>query len=143
MDRHVRLLVTAPVVVLAFACAVALLLSARGSNPLWRTEPLNLSEAAALRDNGEVARLLAAGADPRAARSVRGGFLYEYEARLTPAEAAILSDRPELLQLLLDFGLSFDRDEWTRAWCTAAGTETKAVLERVRPPDAVAGCSSS
>lgn len=143
MDRRIRVLLSAPVVLLAFGCAVTLTLSLRGNNPLWRTEPLNLSEAAALRDSGEAARLLAAGADPRAVMRVRSGFLYQHEARLTPAEAAILSDRPELLQLLVDFGLSFDRDEWSRAWCAAAGAETKAVLESVRPPGAVAACASS
>jgi hypothetical protein len=135
-----HLLVAAPVLLLAAAFVVMLTLSARGHHPLWRTETLNLSEAAALRDRGEVARLLAAGADPRAARPVRAGFLYQRPVTLTPAEAAVLADRPEILQLLLDYGLLLDGVQWRRAWCDAASDLTRTVLEQVRPSEAVPAC---
>lgn len=142
MNRTVHVLVSAPVLLLAAAFTVTLTLAARGHHPLWRTEALNLSEAAALRDRGEMARLLAAGADPRAARPVRAGFLYQRPAMLTPADAAVLADRPEILQLLLDYGLSFDGAQWRRAWCAAASDGTRAVLAQVRPGDAVPACGT-
>jgi hypothetical protein len=140
MNRPVFVLVSAPVLLLAAVFAVMVTLSAAGHHPLWRTEALNLSEAAALRDRGEVARLLAAGDDPRAARPVRAGFLYQEPATLTPAEAAVLADRPEILQLLLDYGLSLDHLQWQHAWCTASDL-TRTVLEQVRPSEAVPACA--
>jgi hypothetical protein len=141
MNRTVRVLVSAPVVLLAIAFALTLTLSVNGANPIWRTEPLNLAEAAALRDRGEVARLLAAGADARASRPVRGGFLYKDQTTLTPAEAAVLADRPEILQLLLDYGLVLDGVHWSRVWCAAPSDDIREVLEPVRPPDTVAACA--
>ena len=139
MNRAVHVLVSAPVLLLASVFAVMLTLAARGQHPLWRAEALNLSEAAALRDRGEVARLLAAGDDPRAARPVRAGFLYQEPVTLTPTEAAVLADRPEILQLLLDYGLSLDVVQWQHAWCTASDL-TRTVLEQVRPSEAVPAC---
>jgi hypothetical protein len=141
MNRTVRVLVSAPVVLLAVAFVVTLALSMSGDNPIWRIEPLNLSEAAALRDRGEVARLLAAGADARAPMSVRGGFLYQDQTTLTPAEAAVLADRPEILQLLLDYGLVLDGEHWSGVWCVAPSDEIRGVLESVRPANAAAACA--
>ena len=141
MDRTVRVLVSTPVVVLAIAFVVTLILSVSGDNPVWRTEPLNLSEAAALRDRGEVARLLAAGADARGPMPVRGGFLFQDQTSLTPAEAAVLADRPEILQLLLDFGLVLEPEAWSRVWCVAPSDDIRHVLERIRPPNARAACA--
>lgn len=141
MSRPLRALVSAPVVLLAIAYVVTLSLSMSGDNPLWRTEPLNLSEAAALRDRGEVARLLAAGDDPRAARPVRGGFLYQEPVTLTPTEAAVLADRPEILQLLLDYGLVLDGEDWNRVWCAAFSDEIRDLLEPVRPANVVPACA--
>jgi len=141
MDRTVRVLVSAPVVLLATAFVVTLMLSVSGDNPVWRTEPLNLSEAAALRDRGEVARLLAAGTDARASMPVRGGFLYKDQTTLTPAEAAVLADRPEILQLLLDYGLVLEPEDWNRVWCAAPSDEIRELLEPVRPPDAQPACA--
>ncbi len=140
MNRTVHVLVSAPVLLLAAVFAAMLTLAARGHHPLWRAEALNLSEAAALRDRGEVARLLAAGDDPRAARPVRAGFLYQQPVTLTPTEAAVLADRPEILQLLLDYGLSLDGVQWQQAWCTASDL-TRTVLEQVRPSEAVPACA--
>jgi hypothetical protein len=141
MNRVVRVLVPAPVVLLAAVFLVTLTLSARGDHPLWRTEALNLSEAAALRDLGEVARLLAAGADPRAPLPVRGGFLYQEPATLTPADTAVLADRSEVLQLLVDYGLWLDPAQWTRAWCNARSKDVRDVLEQVRPDGTVPVCA--
>ena len=109
-------LVSIPVVALAVSGTVTLVLAVGGDNPLWRAEPLNLSEAAALRDRGEVARLLETGANPQLMQRVRRGFLYQRPTQLTAVDAAVLADRPEILRLLLDSGLSLDAATWPRAW---------------------------
>ena len=73
MSRRMLLVAIVPAAVLAVARVVFLVLAAWGLHPFWMWEPLNLAEAAALRDRGEVARLLAEGAGsqrhlPRASR---------------------------------------------------------------------------
>ena len=97
-------LAAAPVLLLALACAVWLAMALAGAHPFWRIEELTLSEAAALRDAGEVARLAAAGHDVNRAYRVRGGFLRSETVRLTPLEAAKLADRPEITALLRELG---------------------------------------
>lgn len=98
-----RLAFSAPLALVALT-VVYLALAAGNANPFWRSEPLNLSEAAALRDAGEVARLLEAGADPNATYEVRAGFLFTTARRLTPLEAARLAGRPEIVGLLRSDG---------------------------------------
>ncbi len=124
-------LASLPVLVLTAAWVVALGATVAGTNPMWRVEPLNLSEAAALRDGGEVARLMALGAAPGAAYRIRAGFLFSRPVMMTPLDAAIAAGRPEIVQLLLDSGLSLDRMAWTRAWC-AAGDDSRRVLDAAR-----------
>lgn len=75
-----------------------------GANWFWYWEPLNLSEAAALRDSGEVARLLDAGTDPNASYEVRAGFLFSTARRMTPLDAARAAHREEIEALLLAGG---------------------------------------
>lgn len=77
---------------------------AAGAHPFWPVEPLTLSEAAALRDGGEVAKLLADGHDPNARYPIRAGFLVDDAVELTPVEAAQLADRPEIVQILVHAG---------------------------------------
>jgi hypothetical protein len=66
MSRRLLLVAMMPAALLALARVVFLVLAAFGVHPFWLNEPLNLAEAAALRDRGEVARLLAEGQDPNA-----------------------------------------------------------------------------
>ena len=75
MSRRMLLVAIVPAAVLAVARVVFLVLAAWGLHPFWMWEPLNLAEAAALRDRGEVARLLAEGEDPNATYRVRRGFV--------------------------------------------------------------------
>jgi hypothetical protein len=98
------LVAMAPAALLALARVVFLVLALWDVHPFWLSEPLNLSEAAALRDRGEVARLLAAGEDPNATYQVRKGFLRDYPARMTPLDAARAARRDEIVQILLDAG---------------------------------------
>ena len=87
------------------ARVVFLVLAVWGVHPFWMWEPLNLAEAAALRDRGEVARLLAEGAGsqrdvPRASRRSCATITMQ----LTPMAAAVAARRDEIVQILLDGG---------------------------------------
>ena len=95
---------TVPAALLAVARVVVLVLAGWGVHPFWLSEPLNLAEAAALRDRGEVARLLAEGSDPNATYRVRRGFVRDYAVQMTPMAAAIAARREEIVQILLDAG---------------------------------------
>ena len=98
-----------PAAVLAAVRVVFLVLAAWGLHPFWMWEPLNLAEAAALRDRGEVTRLLAEGADPDATYLVRRGFIGNYALKLTPMAAAHAARRDEIVQILLDGGATPDQ----------------------------------
>ncbi len=109
MSRRMLLVAIVPAAVLAVARVVFLVLAAWGLHPFWMWEPLNLAEAAALRDRGEVARLLAEGADPNATYRVRRGFIGERTMRLTPIAAARAARRDEVVQVLVDAGATPDQ----------------------------------
>lgn len=93
-----------PPAMLAVARVVFLVLAVWDVHPFWLSEPLNLAEAAALRDRGEVARLLAQGDDPNATYRVRRGFVRDYPMQMTPMAAATTARRDEIVQILLDAG---------------------------------------
>jgi hypothetical protein len=71
---------------------------------LWPPDTVNLPEAIATRNSGEVLRLIALGADLNAAAPVRAGLLVEEDVLVTPVEAAIIVRRGEMLKLLLMYG---------------------------------------
>jgi hypothetical protein len=98
------LVATAPAALLALIRVVFLVLAVWDVHPFWRWEPLNLAEAAALRDSGEVARLLAAGEDPNATYRIRRSVVRDYPMQMTPMGAALSARRDEIVQLLLDSG---------------------------------------
>jgi len=93
-----------PPVLLALARVVFLVLTLWGLHPFWLWEPVNLAEAAALRDRGEVARLLAQGENPNATYRVRRGVVRDYAVEMTPMAAATAVRRDEIVQILLDAG---------------------------------------
>ena len=114
-----------------------------GLDPLWRVEPLTLAEAAALRDNGEVVRLIDAGEDPNGAGTVRAELLHNDPLTVTPLEAAVGSDRVDMMEVLLDHGAVLDAATWTRLMCFATAIEadeSRALLEQRRPDGASLAC---
>jgi len=132
-----------PGALLILATAVMLLGLPFGIDPLWRVEPLTLAEAAALRDNGEVMRLIAAGEDPNKAGTVRAELLRNDALVVTPLEAAVGIDRPDIIEVLLDNGAVLDAMSWTHLMCFAASIEADEAVEFLgqrRPADAATAC---
>ena len=109
----------------------------------WQGGALTLAEAAALRDQAEVARLIEAGADPNIEYALRPDVLAV--SRATPLEAAVLARRPEIVQLLMHEGAAVDERGWHRLHCIAADIGEDDVIEAIdayRPSTvAVASCT--
>ena len=131
--RWLPAITAAPVLGLGITWMVVVVLGWQGHHLWWRVEALNLAEAAALRDRGEVARQLQAGADPRMPRVIRGGVLGSEPVVLAPMQAAILAGRAEIVRLLIDSGLTLDPNEWRQLWCSTNHKRVRTVLATVRP----------
>jgi hypothetical protein len=102
--RALLLAVAGPPLVLTLARLVMLAAALVGGHPFWQFRPMNLSEAAAVRDGGEIVRLIAAGHDPNKAYPVRPGYLSSDTVTVTPVEAAMAVRRGEIVSLLIDEG---------------------------------------
>jgi len=112
-------------------------------DPLWEVESMTLSEAAALKDNGEVARLIGLGEDVNGASLVRPDILSQHSVVLTPLEAAVAAERADMVALLLERGARADASMWTRLMCFSAKVEAddvRALLAPLRPEAAVEDC---
>lgn len=129
-----------PACVVAAASVIALGLASIDRHPMWPRDVVNLAEAAATRDDGEVVRLIESGEDFNRRYPVRAGLLFDRPALLTPLEAAIASDDPMLVDRLVQQGVPFDVERWTYLHCIAGGDEAPQVLERYRPPDVAPNC---
>ncbi len=93
--------VIAPGVVLTIISLAFVGTGLAGRNPLFRSPVVNMSEAAALRDRATVASLIEHGDDPYEARPIAAGRFFRWAVTLTPLEAAIAANRPEVIDLLL------------------------------------------
>src|ERR1700752_3106200 len=96
-----------PALVAVAISAFTVLSAAVGVSPsFWRGGPLTLSEAAALRDQGEVVRLIASGADPTAMPPLRPGV--PAASSLPPLEPPVGPRRAEMVELLMLHGAKVD-----------------------------------
>ena len=109
---------------LIVATALMLLGVPFGIDPLWYVEPLTLSEAVSLRDNGEVVRLIQAGDDPNRRGTVRAELLRNDAQVVTPLEAAVGIDRPDMIETLLENGATLGNESFvgTKNFGTALAT---------------------
>jgi len=109
-----------------------------GSTPtFWQGGPLTLAEAAALRDQGEVARLIESGADPDGEYDLRPDVLAIDHA--TPLEAAVAARRAEIIDLLMREGATLNESGWRRLHCAAVETGAADVvraIDELKPVDA-------
>jgi hypothetical protein len=134
----------APAALLGVMTAGMLLRAVFGSHPLWHAEPINLSEAAALRDQATVVQLIRRGEDPYRRREVRADLLFNDRAELTAPEAAIASGRAEVMEAILFSAGRPAPAEWNRLRCLSGLQETEdidEVLDRYKPDAAVLACS--
>jgi hypothetical protein len=128
---------------LALVCVIGA--AALGFDPLWHVEPLTLSEAAALRDEGETIRLLIEGYDPNQRYPVRREFVDADQRAITPLEAAVRSRRATMVQLLLAHGARPDIDTWMLLACSPADPDTTEVRSRLAvlaPSPAIVSCNA-
>jgi hypothetical protein len=77
-----------------------------GWSPFWPVPEVNVAEAAAVSDAGEVVRLIVdEGQDPNRRWPVRSGIVGQQPLMLTPLEAAIVIRREPLVPVLLRHGV--------------------------------------
>ena len=136
--------IAVPGTIVATISLVMVIMAATAGHPMWRTEPMNMSEAAAMRDAATVLRLVRGGENPRQRRHVRAGFLFARSVRLTPIEAAIAAGRSEIVDVLIGAGEAATWPEWVHARCLAAragDAETERLLDAHRPRRADATAS--
>lgn len=142
MVRGIALAVAGPALLLAALEAGMLVMAAVGEHPRWTSEPVNLSEAAAVRDNAEVARLIESGEDPTVRRPVRRGLIGE-RMEVTTLEAAALVRRSDLVDVLVALGVRPPAAEWLPLYCAARGAEDgdmMASLDAMRPDGVAIEC---
>ena len=131
-------LVALPGIAAAVLALAAFVLGLAGLHPLWRAEPLNMSEAAAYRDGARVLELIRAGEDPDARRPVRRGAVFSRDLLLTPLEAAVAAGRAEVVEVWLSARPRLDPRVWIEARCVARFGRTDDIRETVdrhRPAD--------
>ena len=140
MSRWAAVALAAPGCLLAAASVVALTLAIFDHHPMWPHQPFNLAEAAGVRDAAEVARLIEDGADPNIGYPVRPMFIFDDPVRLTPLEAAVAANDPQILSQLLMSGARMDAALWSYLRCIADGDGVGPLLDRCRPEGAVLRC---
>ena len=109
----------APAAIWIVVTAAWLIASALGIQPGGRSTAMTLSEAVAVASHADVARLLAAGADPNGRYRVRANLVRNDERTLTPFEAATGAIRTGPLQMLFDHGARIDESTYPVLWCAA------------------------
>lgn len=138
-----RLALAAPACLVTAVLIGWLVLAPVDRHPMWRQSQLNLSEAAAVRDIGEIVRLIESSEDPDAVREVRPGFLGETAVHATPLEAAVASKDVESVRILLLSGATMTQDIWHRLRCATESDEVRGYLDRIRPSQSPAECRPS
>jgi hypothetical protein len=133
-----------PGAVIGVGTAVVMLLALFGSHPLWRVEPVNMSEAAALRDRATIVELIDKGEDPYARRRIRADVLFNEPSDLSPLEAGIAAHRSEIVDVILFSARTRpDAATWNRLRCLSqleGDKDVNEVMDRYRPEGAVPMC---
>ena len=145
LTRFGTIAAVVPATVLTVWTMAVLVGATVGAHPIWRVEPVNLSEAAALRDQATVVKLIRDGEDPSARREVRADLLFNDRVELTALEAGIASHRSEIVDILM-FSMRTppDATEWNRLRCLAdleGDRDVIEVLNRYRPASDALSCT--
>ena len=115
-----------------------------GANPDWAAAPVTITEAAAMRDQATVVRMMDHGVDAHGRYELRKDLVFNEPATMTPFEAAIATERTEVASLMLWNGYRIDGAEWRQLRCLAQledNSEIGALLDTVRPSGAVLECA--
>ena len=144
IDVCAPLAASLPGAVLGLAMGIMTLMAMGGSHPLWRVDPVNMSEAAALRDEATVVQLMAKGENPYTRREIRAHLLSADRVELTPLEAGIAAARAEIVEIILFSARERpDAAAWTYLRCLSqleAHRDINEVLDRYRPESATLAC---
>lgn len=136
------LVVALPGAALALGTAIMMLGAINGSPPWWRVDPVNISEAAALRDRATVVRMMAAGEDPYVRHEIRADLVFNDRVELTPLEAGIATHRSEIVDIILFSARTPpDGTAWAHLRCLAqleGDDDVTEVVDRYRPESATA-----
>lgn len=133
MRRAPAIAAALPAVALVLVSMALLVSAAAGRHPRLTRLPMNMSEAAAMRDGATIIRLIDEGEDPHAARPIAAGMLFGRPVTLTPLEAAIAARRAEVVDILLWRTNGADAQTVARARCLAqrdGDADISRVLER-------------
>jgi hypothetical protein len=114
------------IVAVAFALSgVAALLAGR---PLvWPQQDITLAEAVGLRDQGEVVRLIANGADPNRRYAVRNVFREDETLAMSPLEAAVITREVYMMELVEHYGGVIDARNAAVLQCLARALDVEDV----------------
>ena len=142
IDACPLLAIALPGAILGLGTAVVMLGAVGGSPPWWRVDPVNMSEAAALRDRATVVRMMAEGQDPYERHEIRADLVFNNRVELTAIEAGIATRRSEIVDVIL-FSARTPPDgmAWARLKCLAeleGDEDVTEVLDRYRPESAPA-----
>jgi len=137
MNRSVAVALGAPGIALALAFGVLGAASLSGDHsPVFAPQPQSLAEAAGNHDAAEVVRRLVAGEDVTSAADVRMPLKLAGPARLTPLEAAVLSEWTPMLQLLIDAGAPTDAATLRPLRCIAQRERDRSTIAFLEALDA-------
>jgi hypothetical protein len=142
--RLISAVVALPAALLGVMTAGTLVRAMFDTHPLWHVQPVNLSEAAILRDQATVALMIHRGEDPYLRREVRADLFFNDRTELTPLEAAIATGRADILEIILVSSPPPEPSEWNRVRCLATlegDGDFGDVLDRFRPESAVLDCN--
>lgn len=140
MSRWAAVALAAPGCLLAAASAGLLILAAFDRHPMWPHQRANLAEAAGVRDEAEVVRLIEQGYDPNVRYAIRPDLIVDRPIRLTPLEVAVAADDAQMVARLVTNGALMDAALWTYLRCIAEGDEVPPTLDRYRPVGALLRC---
>jgi hypothetical protein len=145
-SRRLALVVGAPAAGMAVAAVVLVALGLAGANPLWPRTETTFSEAAALRDQATVVRLLEGGANQDVRYPVRAGLISDEPLELTPMEAAIRENRSEMVDLLVTRRAAPPPAATLCAWMAQASARRASdIVSYLRQtyPEPAAACSQA
>jgi hypothetical protein len=118
-----------PAMVAALFALSGLAALVAGRPLIWPQTDLTLAEAVGLRDQGEVVRLIASGADPNRRYAVRNVFRDDETLAMSPLEAAVITREVYMMELVEDYGGIIDARNAAVLQCLAHALDVEDVRQ--------------